>query len=672
MSRKNLPSNTSSYQQITILEDGTPFSPQFNDIYFDTKQGVSQSKVVFIDGNQLQTQWSAFTGNTFCIAETGFGTGLNFLLTLTEFLTWKNNNPTKQNTFKLEYISAEKFPLNRQQLKQALAAIPKLSQLAEQFIEQYPPAPSQNSTLYFAEDSVILKLHFDDALNAYQKLAAQRPQSIDAWFLDGFTPSKNPDMWTTPLYEAMATLSKAEASMATFTVAGEVRRGLEAVGFRLEKKQTHLFKENILIGKFQTSQYDHKGYKIRPRITKPQQVTIIGGGIASACLAYALTKNGVRVHVLCKDNTIASGASSNKIAAIYPLLHQTPDNLSEFYSQAFYYAKQTYQTLLADGFNFEHQWCGLVELAHNPAILARHNKFTELAAWPKRLVEQINHKQVSAIANIPISYSGLYFSQAGWVNPQSLITALFDAAHKTGRCKIKCSTQVSSATQNNDGTWKLNSNKGLIAANTLIMCAGFESNTLTGVNGINIYPVQGQVTNIQTTEKMKNLSTVLCHKGYVTPVNQGLHCIGATFHKAVSDQQVTEQDNIANLSQLHEKIPGFSDWQANDIVGANAKVRACTVDHLPLAGPVPDEDSHISTYQKLSDDKNWKFKQAAPMITNLYTLTGLGARGLCSAPLLADILTADICGTPYPVNQQQLFNLSPNRFVIKRIIKRAT
>ena len=124
---------------------------------------------------------------------------------------------------------------------------------------------------------------------------------------------------------------------------------------------------------------------------------------------------------------------------------------------------------------------------------------------------------------------------------------------------------------------------------------------------------------------------------------------------------------------LGKCLPDLADninWQEADIASSKARLRCMSQDHLPLVGAVPDIEQHIETYPHLAKDKNWRYSKAAPCIDNLYVMLGLGARGLCSAPLAADILTADICNTPYPMNNQQLFNLSPNRFVIRDIIKR--
>lgn len=185
-----------------------------------------------------------------------------------------------------------------------------------------------------------------------------------------------------------------------------------------------------------------------------------------------------------------------------------------------------------------------------------------------------------------------------------------------------------------------------------------------------MYPVKGQVSAVQSNSNIKALSTVICHKGYLTPAHQDLHCIGATFDKTFSDLETSSQSDKYNLDMLTDSMGNNFGWQLSDIKQSKARVRCMTPDHLPIVGPVAIVDDHPELYSHLAKDKNWHYKTPAPYYQNLYTLTGLGARGLCSAPLMAQILTADICGLPYPVDEKMLFNLSSNRFVVRDIIKR--
>ncbi|WP_114325312.1 FAD-dependent 5-carboxymethylaminomethyl-2-thiouridine(34) oxidoreductase MnmC [Candidatus Colwellia aromaticivorans] len=434
------------------------------------------------------------------------------------------------------------------------------------------------------------------------------------------------------------------------------------------------------------------GYKLRPQITKPQHVSIIGGGIASACAAYTLTKQGIKVTLYCKDNTLAQGASSNAIGALYPLLHQQKDDISLFYQQAFWRAKALYTEVAEQGFDFPHSWCGLLEIGYKESIVKRQEKFTELATWPTELIHKISAEQASEIANITLSNGGLFMPNAGWIAPQELVKQMINVAKATGRLNVNTNVLVNKIEQVQpieDHTqkvkaekekthWRLRTDKGDFDASVLVVCGGAEIIDAEFIKQLPFSSVQGQVTSMTTNSRINALSTVICHKGYLTPTSnasqhQGIHCIGATFKKNNTSTIATKEDDKFNLNMLYSCLPELAkeiNWTEQDISTSKARLRCMTPDHMPMVGAMPDIQKHIETYPHLAKDKNWKYNQAAPVVNNLYVMMGFGARGLCSAPLAADILTADLCGTPYPVSNDMLFNLSPNRFVIRDIVRR--
>jgi tRNA 5-methylaminomethyl-2-thiouridine biosynthesis bifunctional protein len=493
---------------------------------------------------------------------------------------------------------------------------------------------------------------------------------VDAWFLDGFSPEKNPEMWHEGLFQQVARLSKEQATLATFTVSGKVRRQLIAAGFRVEKRQASGKKNEMLSAVFQQNPNSGKGYQQRPLISKPQHVSIIGGGIASACAAYALTKSGVKVTVYCQDFSVAQGASSNNIGAIYPLIHQQADDISLFYQRAFEQAVDYYQDIQAQGFNFDHDWCGLLEISYKPALALRQKHIANSAVWPKSLVESIDRVQASHHASITLNNGGLFFPKAGWVAPAQLVKKIFKAAESTNRLRVETGCKIDKISQQADEKWLLHSAKNDYLTEVLIYCGGAQGIPLNVIKQLPLTSVRGQVSSMASNKKIAKLSTVICHKGYLTPANNNLHCIGATFKKNSFDIDSKPEEDQFNLDMIETCLPGLTQWQNSDVVSSKARLRCMTPDHMPMVGAMPDIEAHKTQYQHLSKDKRWRYNQQAPVLKNLYMMTGLGARGLCTAPLLADILTADICGTPYPLNNEQLFNLAPNRFVIRDIIRR--
>ena len=674
--------------KLSFTPDGIPYSEQFDDIYFDRESGYQQSEQIFICGNHIRERLKQ-NHDKFVIAETGFGTGLNFLLTLQAYQKLQQEND-KHQCSKLHFISIEKYPLTKTQLEKSLQALPQLKKYSSLLLEQYPSfgatePPIEEFSLSFFNDQITLHVIINDAAIGLSKIKTVKNGLIDAWYLDGFSPAKNPEMWSNALFEQIGRLSKQQASISTFTVAGFVKRQLQKIGFRVQKKFYVGNKQEMLTGVFQQDPNTNKGYQLRPNIIKPQQVSIIGGGIASACAAYALTKQGVKVILYCKDNKLAQGASSNAIGALYPLLHQQADDISLFYQQAFWRAKKIYNEVIENGFSFPHQWCGLLEVSYKESLIKRQQKFEELATWPEALIHSVNADKASQLANISCPHGGLFMPNAGWLSPQDAVSKLIDAAKATGRLRVEHNTLVTKIqpiktkrvndkdTNNNQANWQISTNKGDFTASVLIVCGGADIIGLDWINQLPFSSVQGQVSSMKTNDTINKLSTVICHKGYLTPSHQNIHCIGATFNKNSTRITPLDEDDQFNLDMLSTCLPELANqinWTQQDIVSSRSRLRCMTPDHLPIVGPMPDINKHLESYPHLAKDKNWKYNQAPPVIDNLYVMMGFGARGLCSAPLAADILTADICGTPYPVDNDMLFNLSPNRFVIRNIIKR--
>ncbi len=221
----------------------TPVSEIFDDVYYSTHNGLEETRYVFLRHNQLAERWQALPQHRqtcFTIAETGFGTGLNFLATCEEWVKSGTNHGT------LHFISVAKHPLNKADLTKALQSWPVLNAYAEPLIEQYPPLVTGFHRLEFPRLNIKLTLIFDDAISGFAQLNA----SVDAWYLDGFAPSKNPDMWQPALFEQIRRLSHKGTSLATFTSAGLVRRGLENVGFKITKHKGFGRKRERLLGNF--------------------------------------------------------------------------------------------------------------------------------------------------------------------------------------------------------------------------------------------------------------------------------------------------------------------------------------------------------------------------------------------------------------------------------------
>ena len=221
--------------------DGQPYSTQFQDVYFSSDDGLAETDYVFLQGNDLSRRFLQLDSNEFTIIETGFGTGLNFLCAAK---LWLNLAPKNA---RLHFISTEKYPLTLSELATAQSLWPDLKSLSQDFLLAYQNLLNSTGTASLFDDRVRFTLLIGDANITLYDLTTK----ADAWFLDGFAPAKNPDMWQATLFSHMARLSATATTFATFTSAGIVRRGLQAVGFKVNKQAGFGKKREMLIGQYE-------------------------------------------------------------------------------------------------------------------------------------------------------------------------------------------------------------------------------------------------------------------------------------------------------------------------------------------------------------------------------------------------------------------------------------
>ncbi len=232
-------------QAVIEWRDGQPYASAFQDVYFSTDNGLLETDYVFLQGNELVNRWQSLNANTFTIAETGFGTGLNFLCAAK---LWLETAPKEA---RLHFISVEKYPLSLVEITAALRLWPTLNALSEPFLAQYERLLNGATSIVLFDNRIQLSLLIADATEAYQSNYVEHTNLIvDAWFLDGFAPAKNPDMWQAALFKNMALLSNTSTTFATFTSAGAVRRALMNAGFVVIKQSGFGKKREMLRGYF--------------------------------------------------------------------------------------------------------------------------------------------------------------------------------------------------------------------------------------------------------------------------------------------------------------------------------------------------------------------------------------------------------------------------------------
>lgn len=650
------------HAKIEFNESGTPVAQDFDDVYFSNDNGLLESDYVFFQQNNIAARWQNHPRRHFVIAETGFGTGLNFLNTWQRF-----NQDDDKSVEQLHFISFEKFPLEQTALQQALAAWPELTELSEQLIAKYPVAMAGCHRLEFEQGRVILDLWFGDIQDTLPQLCYVENGIVDAWYLDGFAPSKNPDMWQQSLFDGMANLGRKNCTFATFTAAGFVRRGLSDAGFTAKKVKGYGRKREMVVGTLDSANHNTTQPAYYKR--EPQQLTkvaIIGGGIASATLAYSFSKRGITTEVFCKDDTFAQGASHNHQGAVYPNLQADFNSSSEFFAHSFYYAKRLYQRVHHDGHHYPHDWCGVLLHGVTDSKVEIQTRLAQKGNWPTSLIRGVNTDEANKISGIESNYSGLFIEPAGWVNPPALVHALFAASQSKTKHKVHFNSEVCDIVKTHTGYQLHDENQNSLGefSHVIITCGELTAR-FSQMQALPFKPVRGQVTRVAANNLSQQLNTVLCHKGYFTPQLDNTHCMGATFEKNTLCREISEEDNLINLKQLTSFYPEQLGITADSMLDAKAAIRCTTPDHQPIVGEAVCEETLIDNFAPLRKGQQYDFGDTENPYHSIYVFSGLGARGLCTAPIAAEMLVAELCDEPLPVPTHISEMLHPNRFIIR-------
>lgn len=664
---------TIQHAKIHFNQENTPVSDKFDDVYFSNQDGLAETHYVFLEGNLLWERWVNYQEAHFVIAETGFGTGLNFFAVTTLFREFRQKYPDLPLK-RLYFISFEKYPLPLDALQQAHLAYPQFSHLA-QHLQQHWLNPIQGC-YRFHFDETTLDLWFGDVAENLPQLGDYMNDKIDAWFLDGFAPSKNPDMWNEQLYQQMFRFTKPQGTFATFTAASAVRKGLENAGFNITKRKGFGKKRECLSGQ--------KTYEKMTALSLPwfhsqsanlneQDIAIIGGGIASLYTAISLLKRGAKITIYCEDEQTALNASGNKQGAFYPQLSDDNERNIRFYIHAFAYGLQFLQWAIQQKIEFEHEFCGVALCAYNDKAESKLNKISALNL-PSDLYQSLNQTELSKKVGLPLPFGGGFIPQGAWLAPLQLVQHAFAFLEKQG-VQIKTSQKVTALSQTEHG-WQIKTTENETFNHEVVVLAnGHKLTEFEQTQKLPLYPVRGQVSQIPTSANLLKLKTVLCYDGYLTPVDQAKvsHCIGASHVRDNATREFSLTEQQENQQKIQQNIS--EDWTKEvDTSGNLARigVRCSVRDLAPMMGAVPHFSAQQTQYQNLFNLRRRKqpIEQAANY-PNLYLIGALGSRGLTSAPLLGETLASLIYGEPLPMSEDLIHNLMPNRSWVRRWLKGA-
>lgn len=646
--------------------DEVPFSPEYNDIYYSAKDGIGESHYVFVEGNDLTTIWQSFSNDNpqrFTIGETGFGTGLNFLVT---WNLWEQVAPPSSQ---LHFISCEKHPLSCADLKKCLSFWPQLEKQSQELLANYPILTPGYHHLSFCGGRVLLTLMLGDALECYEQLlicgeskleSKLRTSFIDAWYLDGFSPSKNKSMWSTSLIGIIARLSHRKTTLATYTAADSVRTDLMQQGFIVTKRKGFGPKRHMICAQFTQCPKQYTKNRYTPwHVGKPENYSeksaiVIGAGLAGCFMAYSLAKRGWKVTVIEELNNVACGGSANQRAVLFPKLSAYSSPLAQFMLSAFLYATRIYHSILQEAKLGELH--GSLMLVYNKKEqVAQSSLRTWLNYYPD-LGSLVNQHQASEIAGITLHQPGLYIPLSGWINSPALCQFL---VNNKG---ISLMTNTSVQRLFFDKRWIVND----METQVLILANSHKVNLFKETADLPLKPIRGQMTAIVATEQSAQLKVPLCAEGHVLPAVNGIHHLGATY-ELTEKAQIKYQDDDTNMTKLKQLAPEVL-W-SNKIENHWSGIRASTPDYLPLVGKIADSQQFHQVFAPLgTDSKRW-VGEAGPYYPGLYVCAGFGSRGLTTIPLSAEWLASQINNEVSCLPRSLQYSLSPARFLRKSIIR---
>lgn len=600
--------------------DGQPFSRRYGDIYFSREDGLAEKRHVFLDGNDLPERFTSLAPKqTFTIGETGFGMGLNFLCARQLF------EETAQPDCCLDYFSVEKYPLNERELEQALAPWPEFRRYAAELVQRWRRRVPGWNRWSFAKGRIRLTLVIDDALKALPEAST----CVDAWFLDGFAPSRNPELWAQPVCDSIVSASMPGATFATYTCTGWVRRSLEKAGFRVIKAPGFGRKREMLQGYL-------AGSADPP--SPPAAAIVIGGGLAGCSVASALAARGVEVSLVEEAQCLAAAASGNSLGILHARLSAGMGPLQRFVLASYGHALALLdEKLPVDG--IARAESGELQLAFSDEETKRIDRLAELD-WPPHILRSVDSAEASDLAGLELAYSGLWLPAGGWVAPARMCEALADDP----RIEHWLGYSVDSLTleKDTDAGWRVagrdrNGQPWEQAAQIVAVCTGYQVKAFTPLANFPLTPVRGQITALPVTLPSKNLRTIVSAQAYLSPSVAGVHVAGATHGFNDVSIELRPSDHLENLSRLSEISRTLMEaWDNGSLnlarLGGRASVRASVPGAMPLAGE---------------------------FLPGLFTSLGHGTRGLLTAGLSGELIAAAACRQLLPLPETLCAALNP-------------
>ena len=662
--------------------DGVPYSPLYGDVYHPAWGAWNQARHVFMAGNGLPTRWAG--QDRFVILETGFGLGNNFLA------TWSAWRDDPQRSSRLVFVSVEKHPLTREDLRRVhgldqadplLPNEPAHRPLAQQLVDAWPVLTPGMHSLQFSQPGlgeVTLLLAFGDIAEVLPQLLLR----ADAFYLDGFAPAKNPDMWDEHLLSRIGRQAAPNATAATWSVARGVRDGLTKAGFVVEKVAGMGGKRDITQATFQprhTPLPPPGSLRVSEVPVEHRHAIILGGGLAGCASAWALARQGWRCTLIEAQGGVAQAASGNPGGLFHAILHGEDGIHARAYRAAALRTASVAAPLVSTG-ELAGQVRGLLRLdgktsaedAH--ALLARLGMPTEHVRW-------LSADDAHVATGVQTPSGGWLFGRGGWLHPAGLAAWFLDQAQQMGGLTTRFNVMADQVrpSPGESGLWEVLGTSGdvLAAAPTLVLACGTRTAAmaamLPGAAALPMSSIRGQVTALDAPAPHLPIAGA----GYALGLREGRLLCGATTQSNDPEPAIRSEDHLHNLRQAErigcQGLPLPADggaWEVKTELFGRVGWRAATPDRLPYVGALPLDPSHAGGPPMGGRLDQPRFVPRLSTATGgVFLMGGLGSRGITWAALAAELLASWVTGSPSPVEADLREALDPARMVSRAVTR---
>lgn len=588
---------------------GTAYSPDFEDIYHSAQGGLAQARHVFLHGNALPERWAGH--DAFTVVETGFGIGLNFLA------TWHAARADPRSPQRLHFVSVESRPFAATDLLAALAPFAELGALARDLATAWPLPLAGFHRLHFDRGRVILTLLFGDAAQLLPQLVAR----ADAFYLDGFAPAKNPQLWSPGIVRELARLAAPGATLATWTVAGGVRTALADAGFRIEKRPGFGAKREMLAGKFPGKRASAGGER---------RAMVVGAGLAGTIVCERLASRGWNVECFeARRERIAPA-----VGLLRPIANLRDALNARLSRSAFLYALQHFRGLEREQ-GLVWKSSGALQLAKDAAEASRFEAIAATHGYPDEFIAYVDAARAAAIAGREVRGPGWWYPHAALVSPAS--DGAVHAARAGERLRRRLGEAVFRIERDGESWRAFDARNALLAqAPVIVLANAADAMRLLPQARLRLARVRGQLTYLPANPR-RTLDVVVSGDGYVAPRFEGGHAIGATYQHEDDDALVRAHDHRENLARAEAMLPGFTRDVHPMALDGWTGFRTTVPDRLPIFGATREAGAYVAT--------------------------GLGSRGLLWAPLGAELVASELEGEPLPLPRDFAGAISPQRFL---------